>query len=589
MNAPLHPALLNPLAQTGGPAESRLREIPYNYTSFSDREIVLRVLGERGWQVISELRQERRTGRSAKMLYEVLGDIWVVARNPYLQDDLLQNPKRRAQLIDALHHRLNEVDRRRDPSAQSAEDQQRSAHVVELLGLARAAVTRFAKDFDETAALRKRVEKKLLRHTHKDNIKFDGLSRVSHVTDATDWRVEYPFVVLTPDTEGEMAHLVRACIELGLTIIPRGGGTGYTGGAIPLTPRSVVINTEKLDQLGLVEHLTLPGLDQAVGTVFAGAGVVTRRVADAADAAGLVFAVDPTSADASCVGGNIAMNAGGKKAVLWGTAIDNLASWRMVDPDGNWLEVTRLNHNMGKIHDTEWAEFELTRYKPNQYVAQGAYGAFRGEPISRELLKIEGYKFRRVGLGKDVTDKVLAGLPGIQKEGCDGLITSCRWVLHRMPKHIRTVCLEFFGNAQDAVPSIVEIKDFLDTKPGGALLAGLEHLDERYLRAVGYSTKSKRGVMPKMVLIGDIVGDDDDAVARAGSEVIRLANGRAGEGFIAISPEARKAFWADRARTAAIARHTNAFKINEDVVIPLPRMGEYTNAIERINIELSIS
>ena len=589
MNAPLHPALLNPLAQTGGPAESRLREIPYNYTSFSDREIVLRVLGERGWQVISELRQERRTGRSAKMLYEVLGDIWVVARNPYLQDDLLQNPKRRAQLIDALHHRLNEVDRRRDPSAQSAEDQQRTAHVVELLGLARAAVTRFAKDFDETAALRKRVEKKLLRHTHKDNIKFDGLSRVSHVTDATDWRVEYPFVVLTPDTEGEMAHLVRACIELGLTIIPRGGGTGYTGGAIPLTPRSVVINTEKLDQLGLVEHLTLPGLHQPVGTVFAGAGVVTRRVADAADAAGLVFAVDPTSADASCVGGNIAMNAGGKKAVLWGTAIDNLASWRMVDPDGNWLEVTRLNHNMGKIHDTEWAEFELTRYKPNQYVAQGAYGAFRGEPLSRELLKIEGYKFRRVGLGKDVTDKVLAGLPGIQKEGCDGLITSCRWVLHRMPKHIRTVCLEFFGNAQDAVPSIVEIKDFLDTKPGGALLAGLEHLDERYLRAVGYSTKSKRGVMPKMVLIGDIVGDDDDAVARAGSEVIRLANGRAGEGFIAISPEARKAFWADRARTAAIARHTNAFKINEDVVIPLPRMGEYTNAIERINIELSIS
>jgi len=46
------------------------------------------------------------------------------------------------------------------------------------------------------------------------------------------------------------------------------------------------------------------------------------------------FAVDPTSADASCVGGNIAMNAGGKKAVLWGTAVDNLAWWRMVDPDG---------------------------------------------------------------------------------------------------------------------------------------------------------------------------------------------------------------------------------------------------------------
>ncbi|MFX8565731.1 hypothetical protein ABTL91_19275, partial [Acinetobacter baumannii] len=88
------------------------------------------------------------------------------------------------------------------------------------------------------------VDKVLGKHTKPDNIKFDGLSRVSHVTDATDWRVEYPFVVLTPDTEEEIAGLVKGCIELGLTIIPRGGGTGYTGGAIPLTPLSAVINTE---------------------------------------------------------------------------------------------------------------------------------------------------------------------------------------------------------------------------------------------------------------------------------------------------------------------------------------------------------
>jgi Fe-S oxidoreductase len=54
-----------------------------------------------------------------------------------------------------------------------------------------------------------------------------------------------------------------------------------------------------------------------------------------------------------------------------------------------------------------------------------------------------------------------------------------------------------------------------------------------------------------------------------------------------VSAEARKKFWLDRARTAAIAKHTNAFKINEDVVIPLERMGAYTDAIEKINIELS--
>ncbi|MFZ9734263.1 MAG: DUF3683 domain-containing protein [Burkholderiaceae bacterium] len=605
MNAPLSPAVLLAAQESQDPHAPRLREIPYNYTSFSDREIIVRVLGNRAWELVSELREERKTGRSARMLYEVIGDIWVVARNPYLQDDLLENPRRRLQLIQALRHRLAEIQKRRDRSSEgkatvaSEEDFiARDRRVAELLTLAEQAVVRFDASFTETAILRKKVKKALARVTDPQNIKFDGLSRVSHVTDATDWRVEYPCVVLTPDSEAEMAPIVKACIELGLTIIPRGGGTGYTGGAIPLTPQSVVINTEKLEALGPVTPAQLPGLSQPVATIYAAAGVVTRRVSDAADAAGLVFAVDPTSADASCVGGNIAMNAGGKKAVLWGTAIDNLASWRMVDPNGDWIEVTRIGHNMGKIHTAAWAEFEICHYGSDQLVSQapawpGGHGLeicrFQGEPRERRRLKIEGHRFRRLGLGKDVTDKVLGGLPGIQKEGCDGLITSCVWVLHRMPEHIRTVCLEFFGNAQDAVPSIVEIKNYLDTEPGGALLAGLEHLDERYLKAVGYSTKSKRGSLPKMVLIGDIVGDNEAAVARAASEVIRLANGRAGEGFVAVSADARKVFWADRNRTAAIARHTNAFKINEDVVIPLPRMGEYTNAIERINIELSLA
>ncbi|WP_088284894.1 DUF3683 domain-containing protein [Ideonella sp. A 288] len=577
MNAP-HPLSQTALTESPDAADApppRLREIPYNYTSFSDREIVRRLLGERAWEVLLRLRSERRTGRSARMLYEVLGDIWVVQRNPYLEDDLLDNPKRRQLLIEALDHRLGEVERRRTPDADAARD----VHVGELLELARGAVQRFAARFATVAELRQRARKTLGRHTAKDNIKFDGLSRVSHVTDATDWRVEVPFVVLTPDTEAEMAGLVGACVELGLTIIPRGGGTGYTGGAVPLTWKSAVINTEKLEQMTEVEKVDLPGLDQPVATIWTGAGVVTQRVADAAERAGYVFAVDPTSAEASCIGGNIAMNAGGKKAVLWGTALDNLASWRMVTPDAKWLEVVRLNHNLGKIHDVATASFELRWFDAS------------GRKLERtERLDIPGSVFRKAGLGKDVTDKFLAGLPGVQKEGCDGLITSARWIVHRMPKHVRTVCLEFFGNPREAVPAIVEIKDFLfeDQKKGGAILAGLEHLDDRYLRAVGYATKSKRGGLPKMVLFGDIVGDDEAVVARATSEVVRIANARSGEGFIAVSADARKKFWLDRKRTAAIARHTNAFKVNEDVVIPLDRMGEYTLGIERINIELSL-
>lgn len=567
MNAPIPADLLQAEQQ---PA-TRLREIPYNYTSFSDREIVIRFLGEDCWNILNTLRAERKTGRSARMLFEVLGDLWVVSRNPYLQDDLLDNPKRRKALIDALHHRIAAIDERSNQNGQ----------VQKLVDAAKNAIEKFAEDFRQTYDLRKLALSKYSKITRKDNIQFDGLARVSHVTDATDWRVEYPFVVLNPDTELEIAALVRASIELGLTVIPRGGGTGYTGGAIPLTPLSVVINTEKLDQHTGVQMRTLPGVSRQVATIECGAGVVTRRAMEAATEAGLEFACDPTSADACCIGGNVAMNAGGKKAVLWGTALDNLASWRMVTPDAEWLEIERLNHNLGKIHDIAMARFKVTRFDIDMKTQLG-------EP---EILEIAGPSFRKVGLGKDVTDKFLSGLPGIQKEGCDGLITSATFILHRMPKYVRTIALEFFGNVSHAVPAIVEIKDYLDAtakKDPAVIMAGLEHMDERYIKAVGYATKAARQQRPKMVLIADIASDDENAVGEAASAVVRMCNARDGEGFIAVSGEARKKFWLDRARTAAIAKHTNAFKINEDVVIPLPKLGEYSDGIERINIELSI-
>ena len=282
MNAPAHlPSLLTNVPEGAQPP--RLREIPYNYTSFSDREIVIRLLGASAWDLLSSLRAARQTGRSARMLYEVLGDIWVVRRNPYLQDDLLDNPGRRDALIDALYHRLGEVERRRQSSHEDQRaatiTRERNANVGTLLAAARKAVEAFAEEFVQMQDLRRRTLRVLGRYTARDNIKFDGLSRVSHVTDATDWRVEYPFVVITPDTEEEIAGLVKACIELGLTIIPRGGGTGYTGGAIPLTPLSAVINTEKLESLGEVEMRLLPGAERECATIYSGAGVVTKRVA----------------------------------------------------------------------------------------------------------------------------------------------------------------------------------------------------------------------------------------------------------------------------------------------------------------------
>jgi hypothetical protein len=129
-----------------------------------------------------------------------------------------------------------------------------------------------------------------------------------------------------------------------LTLIPHGGGTGYTGSAVPLTPRSAVIDTEKLIDIGPV----------------------------------------------------------------------NLAWWKMIDAAGWSMEIARIGHNFGKIHEQEIARFEIRRFEKDGVTPRGA----------PEVLEIPGSAFRKAGLGKDVTDKFLAGLPGVQKEGSDGLIVA---------------------------------------------------------------------------------------------------------------------------------------------------------------------
>ena len=547
----------------------RIREIPYNYTSFSDREIVIRFMGEDIWDLVNELRSERRTGRSARMLYEFLGDIWVIKRNPFIQDDLLENPKRKMQLVEALHHRLRLVDKR----AQGNEK------TLRLLASARKVLAEFEEWLVNVANQRRLIDRRLRRISSRDNVDFSGLARVSHTTDATDWRVEYPMVVLKPDNEEEVAELVQACIVLGLTVIPRGGGTGYTGGAIPIYENTAVINLEKLESLSTISEQILPGTERKMATIRVEAGVVTKRVAESAAARKLAFAVDPTSQDASTIGGNIAMNAGGKKAVIWGTTIDNLLRWKMVDAEANWLEVTRLNHNCGKIHLQETVDFEVRRIE-----------RVSGQEIGEiKRITMPGSSFRKAGLGKDVTDKFLAGLPGIQKEGCDGIVTSAEFILHPLFDNTHTLCLEFFNpDSSGDVAAIVEIKKMIDSNPEVAL-AGLEHLDARYIKAVKYSTKANRTDHPKMLLLADIASNNVEALTEMCTEVVNIAKTHGAEGFVAVGAEARDHFWADRKRTAAISAHTNAFKINEDVVIPLERLSEYSRGVEIINIRQSVS
>ena len=197
-----------------------------------------------------------------------------------------------------------------------------------------------------------------------------------------------------------------------------------------------------------------------------------------------------------------------------------------------------------------------------------------------------GRVFRKAGLGKDVTDKFLAGLPGIRRKAATassparaGSAPDAAGGPHRLPGVLR--------QPEGRRAGIVEITDYLFAETArGVKLAGLEHLDDRYLRAVGYATKSKKARPAE-----DGADRRHRRRRRAGggaraSEVVRIANAAAAK---ASSPSAptRARNSGSTASAPRPSRHTNAFKVNGDVVIPLPRMGDYCDGIERINIELS--
>ncbi|MCU0843451.1 MAG: DUF3683 domain-containing protein [Spirochaetes bacterium] len=538
----------------------KYREIPYNYTSFSDREIILRYFDDETADIIESLRSQRVTGRSAKLLFEIYGDLFIIDRNPYIFNDYLEDSRKQRRLKRLHRARLDII----------VKGANGNPLVLKLVEKTLELDNSFFSGFASEKRLRRRIFHVLKSCTARCNIQFSAFHKVSHATDATDWRVEYPAVVVYPDAVEEIPGLIRAARKLGLSVIPRGGGTGLTGGAVPVRRNSIVINTEKLNRITRIEMETAGGMEFPVVSVEAGA--VTEDVITFCEHSGYIFATDPTSAWASTIGGNIAENAGGKKCVMWGTAIDNLYSYTIVDAQGRVLEVKRRDHPYRKILPEDTVIFDVCHVEGTKSV-----------PVS--AITLLGTEIRKKGLGKDITNKALKGLPGVQKEGGDGIITTARFVLYHPFAYCKTICLEFFGNNLiNASKAIVDIMNTFE-KDAVVFLTALEHFDEKYVLAINYRNKSKRTAIPKAVLLVDIESNNEELLLGACERVIDMVGPYNTEGIIASDGKERELFWADRKNLGAIARHTNAFKLNEDVVIPLEKLPLFADFIEKLNLQ----
>lgn len=146
-----------------------------------------------------------------------------------------------------------------------------------------------------------------------------------------------PEVVVLPGTTEEVAHVVKLANRERISIVPRGAGTGLACGAVPVTG-GIVLSLERFDRIIEVNPEAMYMVVQA--------GVRTDEVQKAAKAAGMFYAGDPCSGDSCFIGGNLATNAGGNRAVKYGTTRHQVYEFEMVTPLGDIVHLgSRLNKN----------------------------------------------------------------------------------------------------------------------------------------------------------------------------------------------------------------------------------------------------
>ncbi len=390
---------------------------------------------------------------------------------------------------------------------------------------------------------------------------------VENSTDATDLRMELPLCVVEPANTEQVAELVRLANDKKFALIPRGGGSGMTGGAVPARKRTVIVSLTRLTRINPV--------NKADDTITCETGVLTHEVIKAAAKENLFFSIDPASKLSSSIGGNISENAGGPCAFEYGTTLDNLLWWRMVTPTGEIITVERKQHPRHKILLTEQPIFEI------KDISGGV----------RNVVKLFGKDVRLPGLGKDVTNKALGGLPGIQKEGTDGIITEACFILHKNPKHSKVIVLEFFGRSMHTaavvIGELVALRDTIRQDGDYARISALEEFNAKYVQAIEYKRKSTQYEGdPISVIIVQVDGDDLMLLQKAVTAIVDMVSKTENtDCIVARDQKEAELFWEDRHKLSAIAKRTSGFKINEDVVIPMERIPDFSVFLEQLNLE----
>ncbi len=174
------------------------RKIPYNYTSADDDQIVDHLFGPEVLETIRSLETLKGTGRSSRLLHRFMGDLFIIQRNAFLFQELVEHPLLRRKLFAEFENDLNII-----------QAHARHEEVAQVLDLCQKALKNLRQQIRTIEVDQGRLKKHIGAVIGKNNVYFDAFNITAHATDATDWRRFTPLAVVRPDKESQVPGIVK--------------------------------------------------------------------------------------------------------------------------------------------------------------------------------------------------------------------------------------------------------------------------------------------------------------------------------------------------------------------------------------------
>jgi glycolate oxidase len=162
-----------------------------------------------------------------------------------------------------------------------------------------------------------------------ENVKSDKAHLIAYCYDATKTRFE-PDAVVFPKDEAQISQILQYCNNHKIVIVPRGAGSGFTGGALP-SAGGIILSLERhMNQLLEIDMQNMVAVVQP--------GLINMALQKAVEEVGLFYPPDPASEEYSTLGGNVSENAGGMRAAKYGITKDYVMALRAVLPNGDIIQ-----------------------------------------------------------------------------------------------------------------------------------------------------------------------------------------------------------------------------------------------------------